>query len=51
MFVDIGVWTGCVDRRGVLPSHTPTPEIATEAGGTHLTGMHTCLFFVDYLIK
>ena len=26
-----------------LPGQTPPPEMATEAGGTHPTGMHSCL--------
>ena len=28
--------------------HTPSPETATEAGGTRPTGMHSSLYFVEY---
>ena len=42
-----GAWTGgngVVDG-GCTPSrHSPFPEMASEAGGMHPTGMHTCFW-------
>ena len=43
-----GVWPG-----GYLPHPRQTPpppqEMATEAGGTHPTGMHSC-FLLDFIL-
>ena len=51
MGVQKGVWTGigvqaegygwgCVDSH-TPPAHNPHPEMATKAGGTHPTAMHS----------
>ena len=53
--VDGGMWTGCVwtavygkvgvwKGEGVHPPMAPAPAaMATATGGTHSTGMHSCL--------
>ena len=46
-----GVWSwgGVCFWGGSAPRGVPggdTPPMATAAGGTHLTGMHSCSFFV-----
>ena len=33
--------------RGVPGGDPPAPEMATAAGGTHPTGMHSCLYFTS----
>ena len=38
-----GVWPGGVSAPGGVPGGDP-PGMATAAGGTHPTGMHSCVF-------
>ena len=41
--VCLGVWTGRVSgQKGCTPLAPPPSEMATEAVGTHPTGVHSC---------
>ena len=45
-----GVWSGgCLLLGGGGAWRRPPPETATAAGGTHPTGMHSCLIGKSYL--
>ena len=39
-----GAWSGGCLVPGVVPGGDPLPRTDTAAGGTHPTGMHSCLF-------
>ena len=42
-----GAWSrGCMVPGGAW-WRPPAPEMATAAGGTHPTGMHSCLYFTS----